>query len=110
GGRFDPLYAVLPREGAAPVARVCDSLGPFIHMIPLFKALLLVGLLVLGYPIVFRARLLLVQRIFGVLLGALLAVFVIFPDASTAIGRFFGIGRGADFLFYLAHLFLLYLV
>ena len=43
-------------------------------------------------------------------LGALLAVFVIFPDASTAIGRFFGIGRGADFLFYLAHLFLLYLV
>src|SRR5437763_149092 len=79
-------------------------------MIPLFKALLLVGLLVLGYPIVFRARLLLVQRIFGVLLGALLAVFVIFPDASTAIGRFFGIGRGADFLFYLAHLFLLYLV
>jgi len=79
-------------------------------MMPLFKAVLLLCLLVLAYPVFFRARLLFVQRLLGAGIGALLAVFVIFPDVSTRIGHFFGIGRGVDFLFYLAHLFVLYIV
>lgn len=36
--------------------------------------------------------------------------FVIFPDTTTRIAHFVGVNRGADMIFYLAILFLLFLV
>ena len=73
-------------------------------MIILFKSFLLLGVIFFMYLIVFRMRTVLIQRALSVPIGLLLCVFTVAPDLSTRIARFFGIGRGADLMFYLAHM------
>ena len=57
----------------------------------------LIGLLI----VVLRSKTVIVERLLTlvVLFGGM--IFVLFPDLSTSIANFFGIGRGADFVFYL---------
>jgi hypothetical protein len=40
---------------------------------------------------------------------AILLLFALNPDLSTVIANYFGVGRGADFLFYLSHLLLFFI-
>ena len=77
-------------------------------MIYVFKVVLLSALAYLGYLLFFRTYAHIVQRSVGVLLGFCLCVLIVFPDLSTRVAHFFGIGRGVDFLFYLAHIAALY--
>lgn len=51
--------------------------------------------------IVFRSKTVIAERLLTliVLFGGI--IFVLFPDLSTSIANLFGIGRGADFVFYL---------
>jgi small membrane protein len=76
----------------------------------LFKLALFLALAAVGYLFVFRLRSRLLNRVLvsGVL--GLIAVFLVAPDLSTRIARSVGIGRGADLLFYLAHLGVAFLV
>jgi hypothetical protein len=41
---------------------------------------------------------------------AVLMLFALNPDLSTVIANYFGVGRGADFLFYISHLLLFFIV
>src|SRR5689334_18212260 len=79
-------------------------------MLLFFKGLLIAG--VLGFTLLafFRRGNLMVQRLMGGIVAILLSVFVMVPSITTRIAAFFGIGRGADFLFYCAHLSALFLM
>lgn len=79
-------------------------------MVNVFKAVLLFGVLGLGYLILFRTEQRLVHRILAVILGICMCVFVIAPNLSTRIASFLGIGRGADFIFYLSNFLIYYLL
>src|SRR4051812_42850414 len=73
-------------------------------MLILFKAGLLVCLVVLGYLALFQIRRRLFHRVLGLLLAGVLAAFIISPQLSTEISSLLGIGRGVDLIFYLSHL------
>jgi hypothetical protein len=72
-------------------------------MIVVFKAFLLLCVVLFTYLAVFRLRTPLVQRALAVPLGLALCVLAIAPDLSSVVAHFFGIGRGSDLVFYLAH-------
>jgi len=74
-----------------------------------FKLVLLASVLGFVYLVMFRTRAILAQRVFGAAIGLVMCVFVIVPDLATRISNLFGIGRGADFLFYLSHAFIYFL-
>jgi len=65
----------------------------------LFQLILLLSLLFL-LVIVSISKTVIIERLITllILIGGIL--FVIFPDFSTRIANFVGIGRGADFVFY----------
>ena len=65
-----------------------------------FQVILLISLLVLLIAVI-RSKSVIVERVLtlSILLGGI--ILVLFPDLSTTIANFFGIGRGADFVFYL---------
>lgn len=73
-------------------------------MILLFKSFLLLCVGFFTYLVVFRLRTILLQRVLVIPLGIALCAFTIAPELSTRVANVFGIGRGADLLFYLAHL------
>lgn len=73
-------------------------------MIIVFKAFLLACVASFTYLVVFRLRTPLVQRALSIPLGAALCVLAIAPDLSSVVAHCFGIGRGSDLVFYLAHL------
>lgn len=73
-------------------------------MILLFKSFLLLCVGFFTYLVVFRLRTVLIQRVLIIPLGIVLCVFTVAPDLSTRVANVFGIGRGADLLFYLAHI------
>ena len=50
-----------------------------------------------------RFRSQLFERLMVILLGLACLVLVMVPDLSHEVARQFGVGRGVDFLFYLAH-------
>jgi len=79
-------------------------------MLILFKLFLLGAIAGIGYLFFFRVRSRLVQRVSVVLVAVGLAVFVLAPDLSTRVALFFGIGRGTDFILYLAQVFLCFLI
>lgn len=79
-------------------------------MIILFKAVLLIAVFGLGYLVLFKIQQRIFQRVLTLLTGIVLCIFVIIPEASTRVAAMVGIGRGADFIFYLSHLFLFFLV
>lgn len=73
-------------------------------MILFFKSFLLLCVGFFTYLVVFRLRTVLIQRVLVIPLGIALCVFAVAPDLSTRVANVFGIGRGADLLFYLAHI------
>jgi hypothetical protein len=50
------------------------------------------------------------SKLFILLFVAVLLLFALNPELSTTIANFFGVGRGADFLFYISHLLLFFIV
>lgn len=75
-----------------------------------FKYILLLALSVFILYVLLRFRQSFLQKAF--ILSFVLVMFVMSlnPDWSTRIANFFGIGRGADFLFYISHLTLFFIV
>lgn len=73
-------------------------------MILLFKSFLLLCVVSFLYLVVFRLRTVLIQRVLIIPLALVLCVFTVAPESSTRVANVFGIGRGADLVFYLAHL------
>ncbi len=72
-------------------------------MIIVFKLFLLLCVVFFMYLVVFRLRTALFQRVLSVPLGLMLCVLAVAPDLSSVVAHFFGIGRGSDLVFYLAH-------
>jgi hypothetical protein len=70
------------------------------------QAILLLLILILGVYLLRRSRL--VGRMVMILLVLTLSIFVLFPEFTTWIANRLGVGRGADFLFYVFALFVLY--
>jgi hypothetical protein len=71
------------------------------------KLILIALLVVILRAFLVQRSLLLVKRAVAVLMFAGLLILVLFPDISTRVANVMGVGRGADLLFYLAHLFFL---
>jgi hypothetical protein len=51
-----------------------------------------------------------IKRLAAFFMFFLLILLVVFPDVSTRIANFIGVGRGVDLIFYFSHLFLLLLI
>ncbi|MGA1979315.1 MAG: DUF2304 domain-containing protein [Sedimentisphaerales bacterium] len=71
------------------------------------KIILIAILLIILRAFLVQKSLVLVKRAIGVLMFTGLLFLVVFPDVSTWIANKVGILRGADLLFYFAHLFFL---
>jgi small membrane protein len=71
------------------------------------KVILIVLLLIILRAFLVQKSLILVKRAVAVLMFAGLLFLVLFPDISTWAANKIGVGRGADLLFYFAHLFFL---
>lgn len=71
------------------------------------KIILILILLVILRAFLVQKSLKLLKRTIAVAMFAGLLLLVIFPDASTWAAHKIGVGRGADLLFYFAHLFFL---
>lgn len=74
------------------------------------KIILLVLLVVVLRAFLVQKSLVLAKRLFAFFLFFILLLLVIFPDVSTYIANAIGVRRGVDLIFYLSHLFLLYLI
>ena len=74
------------------------------------KIILLVFLLIVLRAFLVQKSLVLAKRLFAFLMFFFLLFLVIFPDVSTIAANVVGVERGVDFLFYLSHLFLLFLI
>lgn len=78
-------------------------------MIPI-KVILIILLLVILRAFLVQKSLMVVHKSIGILTFCFLVFLVLFPDISTRVANAIGVGRGADLVFYLAHLFFLFLV
>lgn len=79
-------------------------------MISIIQVVLALGILVIGYYSYLKLRSSYVDAILIFLLMATGLVFVFFPDLSTRVAHFIGVGRGADMIFYVSILFLAFLI
>ncbi len=70
-------------------------------MIPI-QVVLIAGLLLIGFEYFSRLRSRLWDRALVVGFGAAGIALVAWPDFSTAVAHRFGVGRGADLLFYIS--------
>ncbi len=71
------------------------------------KVILIAILLIILRAFLVQKSLILVKRALAVVMFAGLLFLVLFPDVSTWSANKIGVGRGADLLFYFAHLFFL---
>ena len=76
----------------------------------IIKIILITILVLILRAFLVQKTLLLTRRILALLLFVILVYLVIFPETSTLVSQRFGIGRGADLIFYFSHLFLLLLI
>jgi len=66
--------------------------------------IVLIGFLLLIVTTYFiRLRSQLRDRLLVILMAVGTLGLLVFPDQSTRVANYFGVGRGVDFLFYLAH-------
>jgi hypothetical protein len=72
------------------------------------KIILIATLLVILRAFLVQKSLKLLKRTIAVVMFAGLLLLVLFPDVSTWVANKIGVGRGADLLFYFAHLFFLF--
>ncbi|MFT3826278.1 MAG: DUF2304 domain-containing protein [Chitinophagaceae bacterium] len=66
------------------------------------QLLLLTGVAFIGFYFIVRLRRRLLDIVFLVLLLSCAAVFIIWPDMTTRLAKFLGVGRGADLVFYIS--------
>ena len=50
------------------------------------------------------------SKIFVLVFVTLLLMFALLPDLSTVIANYVGVGRGSDFLFYISHLLIFFIL
>lgn len=62
-------------------------------------------LIVLALVIISRGRIVIVERLFYIVITIIGLYFIFFPNNTSRIANFLGIGRGADLIFYLFILF-----
>ena len=74
------------------------------------KIILIILLLIILRAFLVQKSLVLVKRVVAFLMFAFLLLLVLFPDVSTWVANAIGVGRGVDLLFYLSHLFILFLI
>lgn len=67
-----------------------------------FRLALFAGIGLSVYLFFFRLKKPLPARIVGLLLGAALSIFIVFPEWSDVVAQQFGIGRGVDMVLYVA--------
>ncbi|MEJ7739652.1 MAG: DUF2304 domain-containing protein [Chitinophagaceae bacterium] len=72
------------------------------------KLILLTGILMLLAFYLIKVRSKILDRIFFIGLLLMGMVLVLYPDITSKLAKFIGIGRGADLIFYLAILFFLF--
>jgi hypothetical protein len=73
------------------------------------KLLLAIPLILFVMYVLALPRYQLFGKLFILLFVAILLLFALNPDLSTTIANYFGVGRGADFLFYISHLLLFFI-
>ena len=73
-------------------------------MLVFFKAVIISVALSVCYIMLFRIRVVLFRRMLMGFMSLGICILIAFPELSTSIAHLFGIGRGVDFLFYIAHL------
>lgn len=74
------------------------------------KMLLAIPLVLFFMYVMALPRYQILSKLFILLFVAVLLLFALNPELSTTIANFFGVGRGADFLFYISHLLLFFIV
>lgn len=74
------------------------------------KIILIIALVVILRAFLVQKSLMLTKRVVAILMFVALLLLVIFPDASQKVAEALGVGRGADLIFYLSHLFFLLLI
>lgn len=74
------------------------------------KILLVLPLIAFFLYVLALPRHQILSRLFILLFVIVLLLFALAPDFSTVIANYFGVGRGADFLFYISHLLLFFIV
>ncbi len=90
---------------AAEVTQKTGSNG----MTPI-KIILIVLLIIVLRAFMVQRSLILTKRMVGFAMFVILLLLVLFPNVSTHIANAIGVGRGADLIFYFAHLFVLLLI
>jgi len=73
------------------------------------KLLLAIPLILFFMYVMALPRYQLLGKLFILLFVAILLLFALNPELSTVIANYFGVGRGADFLFYISHLVLFFI-
>ncbi|MBI1344475.1 MAG: DUF2304 family protein [Terrimonas sp.] len=76
----------------------------------LIQIVLTVFILLIAVYMYRRLRTTIIDLLLILVFAVVGVFFVIFPDTTTEIAHFAGVNRGADMIFYLAILFLLFLV
>ena len=74
------------------------------------KIILILFLLIVLRAFLIQKSLVLIQRIVAFLMFSLLLLLVMFPGVSTRAANAIGVERGVDLIFYLSHVFLLFLI
>ena len=73
------------------------------------KLLLTIPLVLFFFYVLALPKYRIVSKLFVLMFVAVLAFFALNPELSTVIANYFGVGRGADFLFYISHLLLFFI-
>lgn len=74
------------------------------------KIILIILLVIILRALLVQKSLVLVKRLVAFLMFLFLMFLVLFPDVSNVVAHKVGVVRGVDLLFYLSHLFLLFLI
>ena len=73
------------------------------------KLLLTIPLMLFFMYVLALPKYQMLSKLFVLMFVAVLAFFALNPELSTVIANYFGVGRGADFLFYISHLLLFFI-
>jgi hypothetical protein len=73
------------------------------------KLLLAIPLILFFMYVLALPRYQLLGKLLILMFVAVLMLFALNPGLSTLIANYFGVGRGADFLFYISHLLLFFI-
>ena len=76
----------------------------------LIQVILTAGLIIIGVYMYLRLRSSLLDVFLILLFVAVGIVLVIFPDLTTRVAKWAGVGRGVDLVFYLGFLFMFFVI